>query len=260
MSSDIFAHRELLWLLTLREVRIRYARAVLGAAWAVCMPLVMMGVFTVLNFGRLIPENDPLAGVPYALFAFCGLVPWSHFAMSLTQATPSLIRSADIIKKSKFPLSVIPISRVAAALFDLAIAAVLMVGLMLYSEIPFRTPLLAVVPIFALQLAFTTGLALLLSAANMFFRDVGYLLQVGIVMAMFATSVVYPINVTNETAGIVLALNPMSSYIDAYREAVLLGVWPSIDTLLPGVLGAISALLLGGLVFSRSSSRFAESV
>lgn len=262
MLRELPAHRDLLWLLVVREIRVRYARAALGALWAVFPPLVMVLVFGALDFGRLIGDDSPYRGVPYVAFAFVGLLPWTHFATSLTQATPSLVLAAGILKKTRFPQEVVPLARVLAALLDLAIGLVLLVAILLWpregGSIPLGAPVLVVPLLFALQLAFTMGLALLLSAANMFFRDVNYLLQVGIVLAMFATSVVYPVSVSTPWVDTVLHLNPMSSYLDAYREALLLARWPSLDTLLPGIVGAVLSITIGASVFRRCAPRFAE--
>ncbi len=262
MLRDLPAHRDLLWLLVVREVRVRYARAALGAAWAVFPPLVMAVVFSVLNFGRLIGENDPYVGTPYALFALIGLVPWAHFATSLTQATPSLVLAGAILKKTAFPQEVVPLARVFAALLDLGVGLLAVAALLVWHRdaVTVSAAWLAVPFVFLLQLCFTCGLALLLSAANMFFRDVNYLLQVTIVLAMFATSVIYPISTISPTVTAVLALNPMSSYLDAYRECLLLGSWPEWTSLVPGVVGALLALGVGATVFARTSPRFAEEV
>jgi len=260
MLSELPAHRDLLWLLVVREIRVRYARAALGAAWAVFPPLVMMAVFSVMNFGRLIDPHSPYASIPYPVFAFLGLLPWVHFSTSLTQATPSLVLAAAMLKKSRFPHEAVPIARVIATLLDFAVGLFVLAGLLAWNNIPIGVEALAVIPIFGLQLVFTVGLALLLSAANMFYRDVNYLLNVGIVLAMFATSVVYPIAVTDPTVATVLALNPMSAYLDAYREALLLGQWPSFETLGPGVLGALLSLVVGASFFARCSHRFAEEI
>ena len=251
------SHRDLLWLLIVREVRIRYARAALGAAWALFLPVFMMGVFTVLDFSRLVPGSSPYARFPYAVFAYCGLLPWMHFSTSLTQATPSLVSSRDLIKKSAFPREVIPLAKVLAGLLDLGIGAAFLVGLLAWHDIPIRATVLAVPVLFLVQLAFTTGLALLCSAGALFFRDVNYLVQVGVVLAMFATSVVYPIQVSTPWVQSVLSLNPMSAFLDAYRGAILLGQWPG-GELLPGVVGAVLALVVGATVFRKVSHRFAE--
>lgn len=260
MIRNLVAHRDLLWLLAVREVRIRYARAAIGVAWALFIPLVMVGVFTVMNFGALVPEGSDYAAVEYPVFAYCGILPWTYFAMATTQSTSSLVNSAALLKKSAFPQEVIPISRVMAATLDFAIGAVLLGGLMWHYGIGLTAPALAVPAVLLLQMAFTLGVALLLSAGNMFFRDVAYLVQVGLLLGMFATSVVYPIPTNNPDVATVLKLNPMSAYLDSYREALLLGRWPALETLLPGVLGAVIALGLGVIVFRRASRRFAEEV
>ena len=250
-------HRDLLWLLVVREVRIRYARAALGAAWALFLPVFMMGVFTVLDFSRLVPGGSPYARFPYAVFAYCGLLFWTHFSMSLTQATPSLVNSRDLLRKSAFPREVIPLAKVLAGLLDLGIGTAFLAGLLLWHDVPVGTAILAVPAVFVLQLAFTTGLCLLCSAGALFFRDVNYLVQVGVVLAMFATSVVYPIQVSTGWVQSVLSLNPMSSYLDAYRGAVLLGEWPGAG-LWVGAAGAVISLSVGASVFRRVSHRFAE--
>jgi ABC-type polysaccharide/polyol phosphate export permease len=259
MFAAILKHRYLLGLLVIREIRIRYARAALGIAWALFLPLAMMAVFTVLNFGRLIPADSEYKALPYSVFAFCGLLFWTHFATSLTQGTPSLVISGNLLKKCAFPREAIPLAKMISALFDLLIGTVLLLVLMLLTGVPIRLTILIVPVVFLLQLAFTSGLVLLLSAANLFFRDVNYLVQVGVVLGMFATSVVYPIESTNPVAGFVLALNPMSAFLDAYREALLLGRLPGAG-LLVGALGAIVSLLLGTFAFRRLAPRFAEEV
>jgi ABC-type polysaccharide/polyol phosphate export permease len=252
MLRDLVAHRELLWLLTVREIRIRYARALLGAGWALFMPVVMMATFTVLSFDRLVPGDSPYraAGVPYSVFAYCGLVAWTHFATSLTQATSSMVTARDILRKSAFPKAVIPLSKVLAALLDLAIGGAFLVVLMVWKGLPFHATALAVIPVLALQLLFTAGVVLLTSAGNMFYRDVNYLVQVGIID---------PDQVSVRWVGTLLSWNPMSSFLDSYRGALLLGEWPW-ARLLPGVVGAVVAAGAGAWVFRRSSPRFVEEI
>jgi ABC-2 type transport system permease protein/lipopolysaccharide transport system permease protein len=258
MLGDLVKFRDLLGLLVLREIRIRYARAFLGAAWAVFLPMVMLGVFVALDFGRLMTADARYASVSYSLFAFCGILPWAHFAASLTQATPSIVNARDIIRKSAFPREVIPLSKVLAALLDLAIGCGILALLLLWKQAPLSAAALSIPVVFLLQMAFTAGLALLLSAANTFFRDVHYIVQVILPIAMFATSVVYPVAVSNRPflSGL-LSWNPVSSYIDSYRIALLLGEWPW-GTLLPGAVGAALSLAVGTYAFGRLERRFAE--
>jgi ABC-type polysaccharide/polyol phosphate export permease len=259
MFAAVTKHSYLLSLLVIREVRIRYARAALGIAWALFMPLVMMAVFTVLNFDRLIDEGSEYKAVSYSVFAYCGLLFWTHFATSLTQGTPSLLVSGNLLKKCAFPRETIPLAKVASGLLDLGIGAVFLVILMWLKDVPLRPSALVVPLVLVLQIAFTAGLVLLLSAANLFYRDVNYLVQVMVVLGMFATSVIYPVVTDNSVANVILGLNPMSRFLDAYREALLLGRFPG-PGLLVGALGAVASLLLGVLAFRRMSPRFAEEV
>ena len=260
MLRDLWIHRDLLWLLTVREIRIRYARTLLGLGWALFIPVAQMTVFTVLDFQRLLRADGPYAGLPYTVFAFLGILPWTHFAASLGQATPSLVVGANMLKKSAFPREVLPLSKVLAAVLDLCVGILVLAGLMAWKGLPLRAAALAVPLVFLLQFLFTAGLALLFSAGNMFFRDVNYLVTVGLLLGMFATSVVYPVSFTNPPwVASVLALNPMSSFLDTYREAILLGRWPG-ATLLPGAAGAVLAIVVGSAVFRRLSPRFAEEV
>jgi ABC-type polysaccharide/polyol phosphate export permease len=194
------------------------------------------------------------------VFAYCGLVAWTHFATSVTQATPALVTARDILRKSAFPAEVVPLAKVLAALLDMAIGLVVLVVLMLWKDIPLHASAWAVLPAFALQMLFTCGVVLLCSAGNMFFRDVNYIVQVGIVLAMFATSVVYPVDpsaIHPAWVGTLMAWNPMSSYIDAYRSALLLGEWPW-GRLLPGLIGAAVTFTGAAWIFRTLSPRFAE--
>jgi ABC-type polysaccharide/polyol phosphate export permease len=256
---ELVHHRDLLFLLVVREVRVRYARAVLGMGWALFVPLVMMLIFASLDFGRLIPEGSPFRGLPYAAFAYCGLLFWTHFSTSVTQGTTSLLAAADLIRKCAFPREAIPLAKMLAAVLDLLVGAVFLAVLILAYRLPVGWPVLVLPAVFLLQLVFTTGVVLLLSAVNMFYRDVNYLVQVGIVLLMFATSVVYPVIATGPVAKAVLSANPMSAFLDAYREILLLGRWPG-PGLWVGAAGAVVSAVLGVAVFRRLAPYFAEEV
>lgn len=259
MLRELIKHRDLLWLLVVREIRIRYARAFLGMAWALFLPLVMMLIFSALNFGRLIPKGSPYFGVEYSVFAYCGLLFWTHFSTSLTQGTPALVLAAPLIKKCAFPREVIPLSRVLAALLDLIVGAGFLAFLVILCRRPVGLSLVCLPAILVLQVVFTAGLVWLTSSLNLFFRDVNYLVQVSVLLLMFATSVVYPITPAGPTARAILSLNPMSSFLNAYREILVLGQWPG-PGLWVGAVGAVAAFLLGSFVFRRLSPRFAEEV
>ncbi len=263
MFRRLFDYRDLLALLVVREFRIRYARALLGAAWAVFVPLVMALLFSLIGFGRLLATGGPFAGIPYPVFAYLGLVFWMYTANSLTQATPSLVNSADMLHKAAFPREVIPLAKTLANLIDLGVGLLCLLVIMWLHRAGLRVswPVACVPVILLLQVAFTAGLALLLSAANLFYRDVNYLVQVLLVLGMFATSVVYPLPSpeSHPVAGAILGLNPMAAYLDAYREAVALGQWP-FERLALGAAWAAVSLAGGATVFRRVSRRFAEEV
>lgn len=258
--QDLGARYDLLRLLVVREVRLRYARTVLGVAWAVFHPLVMMLVFTALNFKRLVPEGSDYQGVPYPAFAFVGLIFWNHFSQSLLTGTNSLPIARDMLHKSKFPAQLIPISRVLAWLLDLGIGFVLFLAMVPLVGGELHATALLVPVIFAVQLAFTVGLVLFLSALNLFFRDVQYVLQVFVLLLMFASNVVYPLEGVHEQAEQILQLNPVVSYLAAYRQLILLGELPSWASMAPGLVGAVVASVGGALYFRQVAPRFAEEV
>jgi ABC-type polysaccharide/polyol phosphate export permease len=251
-------HLDLLQILVVREVRTRYARTALGVLWAVFPPLAVAAVFSMLDFARLLGGESRWKDVPYPAFAFCGMVFWSHFSQSLTTGTPSVAFSRDMLHKSKFPAELIPLSKTLAWLLDLAIGFVLLLALTLAAGRSIPATVLLVPAVFALQLAFTVGLVLLLSALNVFFRDVHFVLQVVVMILMFASNVVVPVDGAKGTAAKVLALNPIVSYLDAYRSLVFLGEVPAFASLVPGIVGAAVALVVGFAYFRRVSPRFAE--
>jgi lipopolysaccharide transport system permease protein len=252
------AHLDLLQILVVREVRTRYARTALGVLWALFPPLAVAAVFTLLDFGRLTGGESRWKDVPYPAFAFCGMVFWSHFAQSLTTGTSSVALSRDMLHKSRFPIELIPLSKVLAWLLDLAIGFALLLVLTWFRGVAVPATAWLVPAVFVLQLAFTTGLVLFLSALNVFFRDVQFVLQVLVMILMFASNVVVPVDGAKGTAAKVFALNPIVSYLDAYRSLVFLGRVPAFESLLPGVAGAAIALVVGTVYFRRVSPRFAE--
>lgn len=252
------AHLDLLRLLVVREVRTRYARTALGVLWAVFPPLLTAALFTALDFGRLTGGGSTWRGVPYPVFAFSGMIFWMHFSQSLTSGTSSIALSRDMLHKSKFPAEVIPLSKVFAGLLDLGIGfALLVAGLWIHGLGVPATALL--VPfVFLLQLAFTAGLVLFLSALNLFFRDVHFVLQALVPILMFASDVVVPVDGSSGLVARVISLNPLTSYFGAYRSLLFLGRVPDAASLAPGVVGAALALAVGATYFRRVSPRFAE--
>jgi ABC-type polysaccharide/polyol phosphate export permease len=228
--------------------------------WAVFPPLAAAAVFSAVDLGRMMGGDSKWNAVPYPAFAFSGLVFWAHFSQSVTSGTASVALARDMLHKSKFPAELLPLAKILALLLDLAIGMVLLVALLLLTGRSVSPCALLVPVVFVLQLMFTAGVALFFSALNVFFRDVHFVLQALLPVLMFASDVVVPVGASKGTAATVLALNPLVSYLGAYRELLLLGRVPEFPALLPGLVGAFVALGGGLLYFRRVAPRFPEEV
>ena len=254
---ELWEYRELLYFLVWRDVKVRYKQTTLGAAWAVIQPFFTMVVFSIF-FGRL--ARLPSDGVPYPVFAYCALVPWSYFATSLAQSGNSLVEHQRLITKVYFPRLMVPAASVVAGLVDFVIAFVVLLGMLLYYDI---TPSLriAVLPGFVLLALLTSlGVGLWLSALNVRYRDVRYTIPFLIQLWLFVTPVAYSSSLVPEGWRTVYGLNPMTSVVEGFRWALLGKSDP------PGAMLAISVLsvlgvLLGGLFYFRRVERgFADVV
>jgi len=252
---ELWEYRELLYFLVWRDIKVRYKQTALGAAWAVLQPVLTMLVFSVF-FGRL--AKVPSDGVPYPIFAYCALLPWQLFAYALTESANSLVGSQNLIKKVYFPRLVVPISSVLAGLVDFGISFVVLLVLMLYYRIV-PTWAVALLPLFiVLALATALSVGLWLSALNVEFRDVRYTIPFLTQFWMFATPVAYPSSLVPARWRPLLGLNPMAGVVDGFRWA-LLGQTGAPGPLLWVSIGAVAALLFGGLMyFRRMESTFAD--
>jgi lipopolysaccharide transport system permease protein len=253
---ELWDYRELLYFLTLRDVKVRYKQTALGAAWAVIQPFFMMVVFS-LFFGRL--AKVPSDGVPYPIFTFCALLPWQLFAHALTESSNSLVANERLITKVYFPRLVVPIAAVLGGLVDFAVAFVILLVMMLYYGIA-PTWAIVTLPAFILLAILTAlGVGLWLSALNVQYRDVRYTINFLIQFWLFATPVAYPSSIVPARWRALYGLNPMAGVVEGFRWA-LLGKQP------PGAMLAVSvavviAILIGGLFyFRRMEQQFADVV
>jgi lipopolysaccharide transport system permease protein len=257
-ARELWRHRELLWLVTQREIKVRYKQSMLGIVWAVLQPLSLMVVFTVFFswFSRM--QSD---GIPYPLFSYAALLPWTFFSTSLTFAIPSLIANSHIITKIYFPREIVPLASVLAAFADFVIASFVFVLLLGFYRVSPTWNLLYVLPIVLIQIAFTVGVSLLLSAFTVLYRDVRHTLPLVIQIWMFVTPILYPASVVPQRwRGWYFSLNPMAAIIDGYRRAVVQGTAPQLNYLL--LAAAVSALLLwaGYKYFKSLEKEFADIV
>jgi lipopolysaccharide transport system permease protein len=215
--AELWRYRELLYFLTLRDIKLRYKQTLLGAAWAILQPLCAMLLFT-LVFGRL--ARLPSDNIPYPLFAYAGLVPWTFFANAITNAGNSLVGSTTLVTKVYFPRVIIPAAPVLAGLVDLAIALLLLVPLLFYYQITITWNLLFL-PVFicmAALLAF--GVGMLLAALNVKYRDVRYALPFLVQLWLFASPVIYPLSLMPAKWKWIFTLNPMTGIIDGVRSSL----------------------------------------
>lgn len=253
----VWEYRELLFLLVWRDVAVRYKQTVLGIGWAVLQPLLTMVVFSAV-FGSF--AKIPSDGVPYPVFAYTALLPWSYFSGALTRSGNSLVGNANLISKVFFPRLLVPLAAALAGLVDFAVAFVILLGLMVFYGIR-PTATLWALPLFLL-LAFATalGAGLWLSALNVKYRDVGYLLPFIVQIWMYASPVAYPSSIVPDRFRVLFGLNPMAGVIEGFRAA-LLGTRTLDWSLLAASLLIVAVLLFtGALYFNRSEEMFADVV
>ncbi|MDR3639337.1 MAG: ABC transporter permease [Isosphaeraceae bacterium] len=214
---DLWAYRELLFFLTWRDVKVRYKQTVLGIAWAVLQPLATMAIFT-LFFGKL--AHMPSDGIPYPLFAFSGLLPWTFFSNAVTNSGNSLVGNANLVSKVYFPRMIIPGAAVGAGLVDFAIAFVLLAVLMVcYGVVPGWTILL--LPVFVvLTTLLALGVGMWMSALNVKYRDIRYALPFMIQLWMFVSPIIYPTSLVPARWRWAFALNPLTGLIEGFRSCL----------------------------------------
>jgi len=259
--SEFWEYRELLYFLIWRDVKVRYKQTLLGAAWAILQPVATMIVFTVF-FGRL--ANVGSDGLPYPLFSYAGLLPWTFFSQALSQSSDSLVGSSNLLKKVYFPRLVIPASSALAPIVDFGIALMVLIGMMIYYRV-WPTAAVLYLP-FLLLLAFGTalGMGMWLSALNVQYRDVRYVVPFFLQLWLFVTPVIYPTSrVTTKLhemglPGWVYGLNPMAGVVEGFRWALLgTGTRPG-GVVLASAGVALLLLISGALYFRRMEKTFAD--
>jgi lipopolysaccharide transport system permease protein len=254
---ELWEYRELLYFLVWRDIKVRYKQTALGIAWVVVQPLATTLIFTVI-FGNL--AKIPSENLPYAVFALAGLIPWNYFSSAFARGGTSLVSSSHLISKVYFPRLIIPIASILGGLMDSAIVFLLLIALMLFFGI---VPTAAIVTLpFFLLLAIVTalGVSLWLSALNVQYRDVGYLVPFIAQFWMYATPVVYPASLIPVQWRFLYSLNPMTGVVEGFRWA-LFGTGEPPGLMLGVSIVAVFALVIGGLFFfKRMEDTFADVV
>jgi lipopolysaccharide transport system permease protein len=253
---DIWTYRELLYFLVWRDVKVRYKQTLLGAAWAIIQPLFAMLIFT-LFFGKLAGIKSD--GVPYPLFAYAGLLPWTFFSNAVTNSGNSLVGSANLITKVYFPRIVIPAAAVMAGLVDFFFAFLTMIALMLYYRVPPSNGLLALPVLVLLTLALALAVGMWMSALNVKYRDVRYALPFLIQLWMFASPIIYPSSLVPAKWHWLMSLNPLSGIVEGYRASLfsLPFDWRALGV---SALLTLLALTYSLFTFKRMERSFADIV
>jgi lipopolysaccharide transport system permease protein len=250
----VWHYRELLYFLAWRDIKVRYKQTALGVAWVVLQPVISMLVFSGL-FGVLL--NTPSNGVPYPVFVYTGLLPWTYFAGSLARSSVSLVDSRNLITKVYFPRLIVPLTGILAGLIDFAVGFVVLIVLMLlYGMVPTATVIF--LPLFLLLAILTAlGFGLWLSALNVRYRDVGYLIPFLVQIWLYLTPVIYSVSLVPERFQFLLGLNPMTSVIIGFRWA-LLGQAPDTQQYVWIFVLSVTTMfivLISGLIFFRRTER-----
>jgi lipopolysaccharide transport system permease protein len=246
MISEQVEYRELLYQMTMRDIRLRYKQTVMGFGWAIFMPLLNTAIFSVI-FMRVAPIET---GVPYPIFAYCGLLAWNFFAVSLRFSVNSLTSNSSLVTKVYFPREIFPLSSILVCL----------IGMMAYYHIHVTSAILFLPVVLFVLFIFTSAIALLLAMGNLFYRDIKYLFEVSITVWMFGTAVLYPAELVTGRVGMLMRLNPMTPIVEAFRSVILRGELPPPAPFLFATLLSIVLFMGGWLLFHRAEFQFAENI
>jgi ABC-type polysaccharide/polyol phosphate export permease len=253
---ELWRARQLVRTLAERDFRVRYKQTFLGVAWAVLTPLTLMIVFT-LFFQRVAKVDT--GGAPYTLFSYLGLLPWTFFSSCVSQGGPTLLTNNQLLNKVYCPREVFPLSSIAVNAIDSSMAVAVLGLLFLITGYAPKPTSVWVPVLLVVQLAFTFGVTLIISAWLVYFRDLRHVLPIALQLGLFATPVAYGIDVIPTSLQVLYSIaNPLAPVIDSYRRTVLLGLPPDWHLVLPGAISALAVLVFGYVSFKRLEPGFAD--
>lgn len=251
---ELWAYRELLWVLTARDIKVRYKQTVLGAAWAIVRPVLTMLIFSVV-FGTL--AKMPSDGFPYPVFVYAALLPWTFFATAISTSGQSLVGSTNLVSKVYFPRLIIPLSSIGAGLIDLAISTVILLLMMLWYGVGWSFNLLAAPVLLMAVIFIALGVGTLLSALTVAYRDFTHLTPFIVQIWMYITPVIFPVSLVPERWQWLLYLNPMTGLIEGFRSAFL-GKAFDMQGLGISFAMAVVIFVIGVTYFEKVERRFAD--
>lgn len=253
--KQLLYYRELLLNLALRDIKVRYKQSILGITWTILQPLSMMIVFTIIftHFVRV-----QTGGIPYPLFSYSALLPWSFFSTSLMSAIPSLVGNMPLVTKVYFPREIFPVASIIARFIDFLVASIIFIGLMFFYRVPVSFYLFLLLIVITIQIVLTLGIALFASAVNVFYRDVAQVVPLIVQIWMYLTPIIYPVTLVPARYRTLYMLNPMAGIIDSYRKIILQQQLPQFLYLGTAAIISIVIFILAYLYFKKAEMKFAD--
>ena len=252
---ELYHYRELLWSWVVRNIKVRYKQSLLGVAWAILQPLSATVIMTVI-FSRFIRVSTD--GIPHPIFYYSALLPWTFSASSISFGTSCLVGNMGLVTKIYFPREILPISAVLASFVDFLIATVIFVGMMVFYRMPVGLSWVWVPALLLIQILLTLGVVLFASALNVFYRDIRFVVPLGMQLWMYLTPIIYPLSLVPERFRGLYLLNPMAGLIDSYRRIVLYAQWPDATYLLKAAAVSLILFLFAYVYFKRAEAVFAD--
>jgi lipopolysaccharide transport system permease protein len=253
--KELVSHRDLLVTWTMRNIKVRYKQSFLGAAWSILQPLSATVILTLI-FSRFL--RVPTDGIPYPIFYYSALLPWTFLATAVSSGVTSLVSNMNLVTKIYFPREILPLAAILASLVDFLIASLIFVGMIILYQIPSSPSFVTVPLILLIQLTLVTGIVLFTSALTVSYRDIRFVVPVGLQLWMYMTPIIYPLSMVPERFRSLYMLNPMAGVIDAYRRVILQGEWPQMNYLLLGAAVSVALLIVAYYYFKRAEAVFAD--
>ena len=251
----LWLHRELLWVWAAREVRVRYKQSLLGAGWAILQPLALTLMFSLVF---TVVVRVPTGDVPYPIFSYTAMLPWTLLASSISFGVSSLVNNMNLVTKIYFPREVLPLAAMAAAGIDFLVGSLVLIGMMFWYRMPIH-PTVVLLPVLILvQTVLTFGVVSIGAAALVFYRDVRFLVPLFMQIWLYASPVIYPVDLIPPQWRSLYFLNPMAGLLESYRAVLLYGRWPDPQALWVAVLISLALGVVGYAWFKRVEPRFAD--
>jgi lipopolysaccharide transport system permease protein len=252
---ELYHYRELLWSWVVRNIKVRYKQSLLGVAWAILQPLSATIIMAVI-FSRFVRVSTD--GIPHPIFYYSALLPWTFSASSISFGTGCLVGNMGLVTKIYFPREILPISAVLASFVDFLIATVIFVAMMVFYRMPVGPSWVWVPVLLLIQILLTLGVVLFSSALNVFYRDIRFVVPLGMQLWMYLTPIIYPLSLVPERYRGLYMLNPMAGLIDSYRRIILHAQWPDATYLLAAAVVSLVLFLSAYVYFKRAEAVFAD--